>query len=360
MDATDAFAERATGTGVYVRRLVEAMVRDPGPDELTLLTIRSNSEAWTSPPHVRVQSLRSLPARTIWTQARLPMHTLLHSYDLVHFVDHKLPRLSRGRSVVTIHDLAFERFPRMFRPGHRARLSWFTRDAVRRADGIIAVSEATKRDLCEILHVPEARIAVIPHGVDRTRFHPGVPPIHREHPFLLAVGALHPRKNYVMLMRAFREVCRLAPFRVDLVILGQRGWMWEDIEVEAARPPFHERIHLQGFVADEDLPGHYTGALALLQPSLYEGFGIPLLEAMASGTPVIAAQASSLPEILGGAGVLADPLDEKAWTGAVLRLLRDSDERRRLAEAGLDRVRAYSWERAARETLTCYRRCAHA
>ncbi len=355
LEATDALNLKRTGTGVYVWNLSRQMLQHCGPMELTLLGRRGTG----SPPagiHGSAVCLLSGPrSRTLWSQLRIPLHLARARYDLVHFFDHKLPRALFGRSVVTIHDTAFLRFPEMFMVSHRKRLEWFTRDAVRRADHIIAVSASTRDDLSGYYGTPLTRMTVIAHGVDTATYHPAVPPLHRDHPFLLSVGALQPRKNYGMLMRAFRAASARLTQRVDLVIVGQRGWMWKEIEREAARGPHSERIHLVGYVPDDLLPSYYTGALACLLPSLYEGFGIPALEAMACGTPVVASNASSMPEVIGAAGQLLDPTDEAAWTNAITVLVENGARRRAMGRSGLTRVEGFSWERAAMHTLDLYR-----
>lgn len=359
VDATDAFSPRLTGTGVYVRSLCPAMLEVAGGEDLTLLGIRSLARETEFAPPGTVQLLVSPVVRTVWSQIRLPLHLMRRGYDVVHFVDHKLPRLVRGRTVVTIHDTAFLRFPDTFLPGHRRRLTWFTRDAVTRADHVIAVSAATRDDLCTFYGVDPARISVIHHAVDHDRFRPDTPPVRRGTPYLLSVGALQPRKNYAMLMRAFRTVCARRSDRIDLIIIGQRGWLWEPIEREAREHPFADRIHLVGYVPDQELPAYYAGARAFLLPSLYEGFGIPVLEAMAVGSPVAAANVSALPEVVGDAGLLLDPADEEEWSEAILRLLDDDLLAADLRRRGLARAASFQWADAARATLNVYRACAH-
>lgn len=355
IDATDAFASRRTGTGVYVRSLCEEMMKISGRDELTLLGLRSLAAdvGFVDPGTLRLLSSPQL--RTLWSQCRIPAHLAVQKYDLVHFVDHKLPFLFRGKSIVTIHDAAFLRFPETFRTGHRQRLEWFTRDAVRRAVHIIAVSGSTRDDLCRFYSVDPRKVSVVHHAVNPLRYHGHVTPLRRENPYILAVGALHPRKNYEMLIRAFRKVCARLDEKVELLIVGQRAWLWEGVEREAALPPFNDRIRLVGYVADEELPSYYAGARVFVLPSLYEGFGIPILEAMACGTPVVASSVSSMPEVVGDAGLLLDPADEQSWVDTLVQLWESEPHRRRLIERGLFRATEFSWTQAATRTLELYR-----
>jgi glycosyltransferase involved in cell wall biosynthesis len=195
---------------------------------------------------------------------------------------------------------------------------------------------------------------VVHLAVDHAVYHPNVPPLRRTAPYILAVGALQPRKNFVMLMRAFSAICSHSGTPLDLVIAGQRGWMWEAIESEARTSPVADRIHLLGYVPDKELPGLYAGAKVVAFPSLYEGFGIPLLEAMACGIPVVAANDSSLPEVVGDAGLLLEPTDQKQWEDALAELIANDRLRRELRDKGIDRAATFTWERTARETFSVY------
>ena len=355
IDGTEALARHLTGTGVYVRHLVRELFKtDIGPS-LRILGIRGVAADFSAIPADRVRLLRTPTYRSVWTQLRLPLHLLAHRYGVLHLPDHKLPFLCPPRSVITVLDLAFMKFPETFKTLHRRRLVWFTKNAVRRADRIIAISGSTQSDLCELLQVPRENIAVIHLGVDHAIYRPDVQPHRRVAPYFLSVGALQPRKNYVFLIRAFKRLCAQYPEEVDLLIVGQRGWLWEPIEEEARKPPFAERIHLLGYVPDEELPGLYAGALAAVFPSLYEGFGIPVVEAMACGCPVIAADRSSFPEVVGEAGILLDPTDELPWVRAMERMLREAEYRSQWSDRAASRSREFSWERTARETLAVYR-----
>jgi glycosyltransferase involved in cell wall biosynthesis len=355
LDATESFWPVLTGTGVYTRELVRHLLPIAAPDHLTVLGIRAdNLHTDFVPPH-QLRLLRSPRYRSLWSQIRLPLHLLNHRYDLLHVPGHKLPALSPCPRLATIHDLAFLKFPETFQPLHRQRLVWFTQNAVRRSDRLIAISESTKRDLCELLRAAPEKITVIPHGVDRHLFHPGVAPAARPHPYLLSVGTLQPRKNYELLIRAFNELCRRHRDPVELLIAGQRGWLCEPIEHAAAQSPFAHRIHLLGYVPDPQLAALYRGAHLVAQPSLYEGFGIPLVEAMACGAPVVAANASAFPEVVGPAGILLDPRDQDAWTTTFLSLLESPAQRAELSRQALARSAHFTWERTARETLAVYR-----
>ena len=346
IDATESFWPQLTGTGVYTRQLLRQLVLLLAPEELTVLGIRAANLETGFVPAQSLRLLRSPRYRSVWSQVRLPVHLLGHRYDVLHVPGHKLPALARCRTVVTIHDLAVLKFPATFKPFHRQRLAWFTRNAVRRADRIIAISEATRRDLVELLGAAPDRIDVVHHGVDHELFRPVTP---RSGRYILSVGTLQPRKNYVMLIRAFRRLG--AP--VELLIVGQRGWLWEAIEAEARQTP---GVRLLGHVADGELPGLYAGAALVAMPSLYEGFGLPLLEAMACGAPVVASNASCFPEVVGEAALTLDPNDVEAWAATMGRVLDDAALRDRLRQQSVARAAQFSWERTAQQTLAVYRK----
>lgn len=305
-----------------------------------------------------VRFLRSPTYRTFWSQARLPMHLRFNRYDVLHSLDHKLPRVQSCATVVTLYDLGFLKFPDSAEKFHRERFLWFTRDAVRRATRLIAISQSTKDDICEYFSVPAENVDVVYLGVDKRVYHENVSPVTRSRPYILSVGTLQPRKNYATLFEAFRRFCDLCTEPIDLVVVGQRGWLWEGIVRDARYGRYADRIHLLGYIPDEAMPGFYSGALMLVMPSLYEGFGIPVLEAMACGTPVICSCVSSLPEVVGGAGVLINPMEEDSWTEAMLLLLQSSQHRDELRFRGLQRAKEFSWERTAAATLEVYAKTA--
>jgi glycosyltransferase involved in cell wall biosynthesis len=356
IDGTEALLARQTGTGVYLRQLIRHLLESELGRDLTVLSMRGVDGNTGFIPENKLRLLRTPMVRTIWTQARLPLHMIAHRYDLVHLPDHKLPFWAPGDMIATILDLAVFKFPGMFEPMHRRRLEWFTRDAARRARRLLAISESTKNDLITMLGVQPERIDVTPLGADPEIYRPDVEPDKRPVPYVLTVGALQPRKNISLLIRAFKRACAHWREPVDLLIAGQRGWMWGPIESEAKAPPFAERVHLLGYVPDERLPSLYRGAMIFALPSLYEGFGIPLVEAMACGAPVVASNVSSFPEVVGDAGLLLDPTDEALWAERLLMLLGNADLRQSLSRKSIERARLFTWKRMAQKTIAAYTR----
>jgi len=233
------------------------------------------------------------------------------------------------------------------------------------ADRIIAISQNTKKDLVEYFNVGDDRIAVIPLAA-REEFHPR--PMGEvkafvakrwglDKPYLLSVGTVEPRKNLRHLIRVYCGLPEELRNRYPLVIAGGGGWLSSDIHQWIAEMGAQSSIHFLGYVPASDLPWLYCGATCFVYPSLYEGFGLPALEAMASGIPVITSNTSSLPEVVGDAGLLIDPRSEKELGSAMCKVLSDPGLRQAMSGRGLDRAREFSWEKTAMETLKVYGEC---
>ncbi|MFP3895333.1 MAG: glycosyltransferase family 4 protein [Anaerolineales bacterium] len=291
-----------------------------------------------------------------------PMDDLLPDASLFHATEHLLPPLRRIPTVLTVHDLIFERYPKY----HKIKNYLYLQAAMplycRRATAIIAVSESTREDIIDLYHIPPKKITVIPEAADpnfcpqpaetieavRSRY--DLPPR-----YLLAVGTIEPRKNLSRLADASGPL-----FDQDLVdalvLVGSKGWLYEDFFRHLETLPWQDRILLTGFVEEEDLPAVYAGALLMVQPSLYEGFGLPVLEAMACGCPVCASNTSSLPEVGGEAARYFDPRDTEGIIHCIGHVLRHPHLHQEMVAKGLARAKAYSWKRTARQTLNLYQR----
>lgn len=280
--------------------------------------------------------------------------------DLLFVPSHVIPPV-HPRSVVTIHDLGYIVEPDCHEPVHRRQLEWTTRWNAKAASGIIAVSEATRRDLIERLGVDPSKIRVIPHGVAGS-YQPAEPATiasvrcryDLSDQYILAVGTIHPRKNLERLIQAFEHVALEHP-SLQLVLCGNEGWRASATLDRARRSPFADRIVHIGYVPESDLPALYSGATVTAFVSLYEGFGLPAVESMACGTPVVAANRSALPEVCGDAALLADPFDSIAIAESLKRLLDDDVLRRDLIERGFQRAKQFTWQSCAHETLAFLR-----
>ena len=292
------------------------------------------------------------------------MQTFAGRLDLFHSPDFVLPPVSgRIPTLLTVHDLSFVHYPETFPANLVAYLSRVVPWSIGRATHILADSHSTKRDLAAVWNVPGDRVTVLHSGVN-DRFRPVVDPAARaalrarynlgDRPYVLAVGTVQPRKNYEMLVRAFRAVAAQQPH--SLVIAGGSGWLTEGLQAEIARQGLADRVRMAGFVADDDLPGLYSAADLFVFPSLYEGFGLPVLEAMACGTPVVTSNSSSLPEVAGDAAILVDPFDVDQIANAMWLVLSQPDLAAALSEKGLARAAQFTWERTARETIAVYER----
>jgi glycosyltransferase involved in cell wall biosynthesis len=299
----------------------------------------------------------------LWYRLRLPLPVQLFIGELAlfHSPDFVLPPVSGGiPTLLTVHDLSFVHFPETFPETLVAYLNRAVPWSIRRATHVLADSQATSDDLQAIWHVPADKISVLLSGVN-ARFHKmpekDIHSVRRKYglddaPYVLTVGTVQPRKNYEMLVRAWRSVGAAFPY--SLAIAGGRGWLADKLVSSIDAQQLAGRVRILGFVDDDDLPALYSGAELFLFPSLYEGFGLPVLEAMACGIPVISSNSSSLPEVAGDACLLISPEDQGAWTAALLALLADETRRGALATAGRQQALRFTWEAAARQLLSLY------
>jgi glycosyltransferase involved in cell wall biosynthesis len=300
--------------------------------------------------------------RLPWEHLALPLAARRRRVDVFHFLDHIVSVVPAARrSVVTIHDLATILYPQTYSRFRATYNALMTRMAVRLAACVIAISEATRRDLVRRLGVPEERVRVIHYGLnplfgpvedarasaDALARH-GLP-----ERFLIYVGTLEPRKNVDRLIEAY-ALARRQGVQVPLVLAGQRGWKYAATLRRPEELGIAEHVLFRDYIPQPDLPAVYSRTDALVFTTLYEGFGLPPLEALACGAPVITSNVSSLPEVVGDAGLLVDPRRVEAIAEAIVRVATDAPLRARLAEAGPRRAAQFSWERAARETVAVY------
>jgi glycosyltransferase involved in cell wall biosynthesis len=304
------------------------------------------------------------PIRIAWEQAVAPVATTRDHLDVLFCPVNVVPFAGLVPSVVTVHDLAFLEVPEAFIPAKRRYLSAMTRLSVHRARHVIAVSEQTKTDIVAHFGLAPERITVIPNAVDE-RFHPPAPgddlgAFRRERDlperYVLFVGTLEPRKNLPRLIEAFPRIAR-EDDDIGLAVVGASGWLTSEIAPLVRRLDLASRIIFAGYVPDDELPRWYQAATVFCYPSLYEGFGLPVLEAMACGTPVVTSNVGSMAEIGRDAAVLVDPRDTDAIAVGI-RALLTADTHATCAAAGLQRAAMYSWDRTADETLRVLRRAA--
>jgi len=386
IDYTAAARQRA-GIGRYTRELITALLaleqdtilshqyvlfaaigrlsRAHWQREIDRLHTIRHSPLVLSP--VEVFAIRTLPLSDdwlarLWHRLRLPIpvETVTGPLDLFYSPDFVLPPTRRGtRALLTVHDLSFLRYPEHFVPKLVQYLTQVVTRSVARADHVLADSAATRADLIAHLGTEPEKVTVLYSGVD-PRFCPRPEPGEAERvrarygigdqPYVLSVGTVQPRKNYARLIRAFNQLTNQPTNQ--LLIAGGKGWLYENILAEAEKYPDHVRI--LGFVDDADLPALYRGASLFAFPSLYEGFGLPVLEAMACGIPVVCSNVSSLPEVAGDAALLVDPLDTDSLVRAMARALEDTDLRQEMIAQGFAQAARFSWEKAARQLVATF------
>lgn len=302
------------------------------------------------------------PGRILWEQFVAPVASVRAALNVLFCPVNVVPLACRVPSVVTVHDLAFLAYPAAFHPAKRRYLTAMTRLSVHRARRVIAVSAHTRDDLVHHFGVRPERIAVIPNAADE-RYRPADDPAvvarfkaehHLPDRVILFVGTLEPRKNLRRLIEAF-ALLGDAEADVRLVIVGASGWLTSDLAPLVQAHGLSDRIIFPGYVPDDDLPRWYQAATVFCYPSLYEGFGLPVLEAMACGTPVVTSRTSSLPEVAGDAALLIDPTDGDGIAHALRTVLPDDARRQEMSAAGIARSRLYAWERTAAATLDVIR-----
>lgn len=370
MDVTAAIVQGA-GIGRYTRELIHALAAIDQYNQYRFFAAKPPAETPVANrlPQAANISFRPAPVGErwlyrLWYRARLPLAVqwVTGGLDLFHSPDFVLPPV-RGNipTLLTVHDLSFVHYANTFDQRLVAYLNRVVPWSVQRATHVLADSQATKDDLITLWHVNPDKVTVLYSGVD-DRFRPITAPKQLQAmrqrynlgdtPYLLCVGTVQPRKNYQMLIRAFADIARDWPH--NLVFAGGKGWLFDDILAEVAQQGLEDRVHFIGFVDEADLPTLYSDATLFLFPSLYEGFGLPLLEAMACGVPVVSSNASCLPEVVGDAGILLAPHDPEAWQATIHRLLLNTPRRVALIGAGAIQARRFSWRKSAHHLLTIY------
>lgn len=355
IDASRAVSPHPTGTETYSRHLIRALLDLPSPYRFRLYFRTPPDDGWAEGAEARI-----IPFPRLWTHVRLSIEMALRPPDLLFVPAHVLPLIRPRRTLVTIHDLGYRYFPRAHPLFQRLYLDLSTRWNAQVATHILADSEATRADLIRIYRVPPDRITVAYPGYDETlrpvrdlkaitavRARYGIPG-----KYFLYLGTLQPRKNLHRLVQAF------ARLRTDavLVLAGRPGWLYEDLFALVQRLGLQSRVLFPGYVRSEDRAALMSGAVAFVFPSLYEGFGLPVLEAQACGCPVICSNASSLPEVAGDGALLVPPDDVGALAEAMARMEADQTLRTELIARGFANLRRFSWESCAQTVLNVMER----
>ncbi|MGH9903267.1 MAG: glycosyltransferase family 4 protein, partial [Pyrinomonadaceae bacterium] len=356
-----------TGIGPYTFELGRALALAAPSHEFefvspfSLDTLLEPNADENLPANLNITHLKTRALRKPWWPMGLPFYVRQSALSLFHGTNYHVPLWAGCPTVNSIHDLSPLLYPATHEPRLVARARRRLPLMARSATMIVTDTESVRREVCRHLGVEPGKVAAVHiaprrvfrsmHGEEarETRRRLGV-----EDEFLLYVGTIEPRKNLLTLVRALDEILRATDLRPQLVIAGKKGWLTDELFAYIGASGVGERICFTGYVSDEDLRALYSTCRVCVYPSLYEGFGLPPLEAMACGAPVVGSRIPSLVETLGSAALLCDPTDFRALAASITRLLGDADHRRRLSVAGMERAKAFTWEQTARATLKVY------
>lgn len=363
IDAT-AIPLNRTGAGNYIFNLVQALATIDQHNQYVIFAKSQHiSEFGLSQPNFDVVSvdLAARPLRLLWEQIGLPLKVKQLQLDILHSPHYTMPILKSSRSVVTFCDMTFHLLPEMHGRTKQLFFRSMMRWSAHHADKLIAISESTRRDVVRILNVAPDRVAAVPLAAS-LGYHP-LPAAHvaevcarydlEPGRFLYYLGVLEPRKNVPVLIEAFATLVKDFP-DIPLVIAGKKGWMYEQIFQRVIELGLAQRVRFLDYVPDTDLAPLYNGARVFVYPSQYEGFGLPVLEALQCGSPVITTNISSMPEVVADAAILVPVDDVMSLASAIRRVLIDDELARDLSRRGLERAMAFSWQRCAAETLAVY------
>lgn len=367
IDAT-AVTKHKAGVGVYAKNLIHELTALHADLHLFLLAQDDDPDMdYGALPNVTMLWVpsglfRKLPLRFLLEQVGIPFLLLKHRIDVVHSLHYSFPLVRpRGRQVVTFHDTTFIDMPEVHEKIKVLYFGFFMNAAVRMADSVIFVSYSAQRDCNARLGPPRGLSTVIHHGKSEA-FRPDLDPellrrIKQKYglrqDFILFIGTIEPRKNLPQLVTAFQSLAKAHPNLV-LVIAGKKGWMYDSLFETIRRLKMESRVIFTGFLPEEDKPFLLSAATVFVYPSLYEGFGIPVLEALACGVPTVTSNTSSLPEVAGKAAIMIDPQNAAEIADALERLLSDSDLRSRLIEEAAHQAAKFNWKKTASETLNAY------
>jgi glycosyltransferase involved in cell wall biosynthesis len=361
LDARLAYYRRESGIGQYIVHLARWLPRLDPARAYTILHSRKDRARPADAPNARRLSLWT-PSHHRFEQWTLPIELARLRFDVLHSPDFIPPWRGRFRRVITVHDLTFLRYPEFLTAESRRYYNDQIERAVAVADHILADSHATRIDLTDMLGVSGGKVTVVWLAPDarfrplsRAECRPRLERLGLPESYLLFVGTFEPRKNVAGLLNAYRALLDRGVNPPPLVLAGRRGWLFDEAAARVAQLRLRDRVIFLDAPTDDDLVALYNGASALILPSHYEGFGLPVLEAMSCGAPVVISRRGSLPEIAGDAAlVVDDPDDAGALAAAIERILADAALGARLREKGFARAGEFSWERCARETLAVY------
>ncbi|MCB0132047.1 MAG: glycosyltransferase family 4 protein [Caldilineaceae bacterium] len=367
IDASRAGRSVQTGTERYSSTLIRHLLTRPDASQhrwrLYVDTPQAAAKLHQEMPRQAGDiELRLLPARRLWTHRALAREVLHARPDVLFVPAHVIPFVGwAGRlppTVVTVHDLGFRSFPQLHTRSQRSYLEWSTRWNVHAARAVICVSAATAHDVMRTYGTSDDKLHVVHEAPIEARESTGTEPADQQdsgfvpiRPYALYVGTIQPRKNLARVLHAYARLVADAQIEWDLVLVGAPGWHTAALDATARELTIQARVHFTGYLPDATVDHLLGNALFFCFPSLFEGFGLPVLEAQQKGVPVLTSTNSSLPEVAGDGALLVDPTDVDAIAAAMLQLSRDPALRQRLIAAGHENVQRFSWEKAAAETL---------
>lgn len=338
-----------TGFGFYVKNLVDALEKVDPKDKYVKISPQTEKDF-------------STPQRLFWDQITFPGKAKKAKVELLHQPCFSAPLFYKGKIVVTCHDLISIFFPENLPLASRLFYSKWMPFSYKRADMIIAISEHTKRDIIALLKIPEEKIRVIHSAASKdfklvkskSKLNQVQKKYKTGNKYFLDVGTIEPRKNLPFLVRAYALAVREG-VQENLIITGKKGWYYESLFKLVDELELNNKVIFTGYVEESDLPALYSGATAFVFPSIYEGFGLPPLEAMACGVPVISSNTSSLPEVVNKAGILLPPKDERLWAKNMVKISKDKKLAVTLSKLGILQAKKFSWENTAEKTIQVYK-----
>lgn len=337
-----------TGFGFYVQNLVENIKKIDKHNEYILLKPDSSEDF-------------STPKRFIWDQFKIPAMAKNKHIDILHQPCFSLPIFYKGKIIATIHDLIAVKFGQDIPFFSRQFFARWMPYTYKKADAIIAISEHTKKDILKYVDIHEDKITVIPSAADskykQIDDKKNIARVQKKYnlgdKYLLHIGTLNPRKNLIFLVDVFSQVLKRFP-DYKLVIVGKEGWYFEKLYENVKQLGIQDKVIFTGYLDEQDKVYVYNGATLFVFPSLYEGFGLPPLEAMNCGIPVISSNTSSMPEVVGDAGILISPHDKDKWISSICKVLSSQDLRKKMSTQSLKRAKMFSWEQCAKKTIALY------
>jgi glycosyltransferase involved in cell wall biosynthesis len=354
IDARD-LARNITGVGRYLTNLIRNWVAESDKNQFLLYSdqpVQFNFQT----QHITEKILQGHPI--LWKQILLPLTKIMHDHDLIFSPSYSAPLFTIEKTVVTIHDLVAVLKPEWTSKSQHLRFKTIVNLSAKCSTKIIAVSETTRNDIIEITGIPSNKIAVVYEGVDEMfkviGSQDGISIPGSDKPFILFVGSIHPRRNIKRLIQAFNAMKNNGQLKHKLVLVGMVLQESRALSEWINTSRWKKDIICLNYVTDENLVRLYNTAELFVYPSLYEGFGLPVLEAMACGTPVITSNVSSLPEVAGSAAILVDPYSVEDIIKAIKNIVQDKELKNDLIERGLERSKVFSWGKASKETLEIF------